>query len=90
MSVTAPDAPIAKLMISCKSKADATKSFKIAEVPPVLTLVLKRFRINYSAYSGKARADKYNEFIDYPEMLDMAPYMVDPKVSGGNEAELWT
>jgi len=69
------------LTISCKSKSDATKSFRIAEIPPVLTLVLKRFRINYNPYSGRPRADKYNEFIDYPELLDVSPYMVDPNVS---------
>jgi ubiquitin carboxyl-terminal hydrolase 36/42 len=68
------------LINSCKSKADASKSFRIAEVPPILTLVLKRFRINYSSY-GKPRADKYNDFIEYPEVLDVAPYMVDPSVS---------
>lgn len=66
--------------LSCKSKANATKSFKILHAPPILTLHLKRFAVNYG-YNGKPRANKNTQFIEYPESLDIAPYMVDPKVS---------
>jgi len=65
---------------SCKSKANATKSFKILHAPPILTLHLKRFSVSYSSY-GKPRANKNTQFVDYPESLDIAPYMVDPNVS---------
>ena len=65
---------------SCKSKANATKSFKILHAPPILTLHLKRFSVSYSSY-GKPRANKNTQFVEYPESLDIAPYMVDPKVS---------
>ncbi|KAK6904757.1 hypothetical protein I204_06641 [Kwoniella mangroviensis CBS 8886] len=67
---------------NCKAKANATKSFKIQEAPPILTLHLKRFSVDYHSYSGRARANKYNGHIDYEEYLDIAPYMVDPKVGG--------
>lgn len=63
---------------SCKSKANATKSFKIMHAPPVLTLHLKRFAVNYS-WNGKPKANKNTQFIEYPESLDIAPYMVDPQ-----------
>ncbi|WWC90143.1 uncharacterized protein L201_005076 [Kwoniella dendrophila CBS 6074] len=69
---------------NCKAKANATKSFKIQEAPPILTLHLKRFSVEYSAHSGRARANKFNGPIEYSEYLDIAPYMVDPKVGGTN------
>lgn len=37
--------------------------------------------MTYSAY-GKPRANKNTNFIEYPEALDIAPYMVDPKSTG--------
>ncbi|WWD22738.1 hypothetical protein CI109_107231 [Kwoniella shandongensis] len=67
---------------NCKAKAVATKSFKIERAPPILTLHLKRFSVNYNSYSGRARADKFNQFIEFGEYLDIAPYMVNPKVGG--------
>ncbi|WVR03142.1 hypothetical protein IAU60_000132 [Kwoniella sp. DSM 27419] len=67
---------------NCKAKANATKSFKIEQAPPILTLHLKRFSVNYNAYSGRARAEKFNSFIEYPEHLDIAPYMVNGKAGG--------
>lgn len=65
---------------SCKSKANATKSFKILSAPPILTLHLKRFSVSYSSY-GKPRANKNTQFVEYPESLDIAPYMVDTQVN---------
>ncbi|KAK8844709.1 hypothetical protein IAR55_006558 [Kwoniella newhampshirensis] len=67
---------------NCKGKAVATKSFKIERAPPILTLHLKRFSVNYNSYSGRARADKFNQFIEFGEFLDIAPYMVNPKTGG--------
>ncbi|KIR51079.1 ubiquitin carboxyl-terminal hydrolase Ubp16 [Cryptococcus gattii Ru294] len=66
----------------CKCKANATKSFKVDQAPPVLTLHLKRFSVNYNPYSGRARAEKFNQPIKFEQNLDMAPYMVDPKSPG--------
>ncbi|ORY22139.1 hypothetical protein BCR39DRAFT_552280 [Naematelia encephala] len=67
---------------NCKSKASATKSFKILNAPPVLTFHLKRFSVNYG-FGGRARADKFNQHIEFGEWLDIAPYMVDPKSQSG-------
>ncbi|WVN88496.1 uncharacterized protein L203_103707 [Cryptococcus depauperatus CBS 7841] len=66
----------------CKGKSNATKSFKIEQAPPILTLHLKRFSVNYNAYNGRARADKFNQFIEFEEKLDIAPYMVNPNMPG--------
>ncbi|WVF66606.1 hypothetical protein IAT40_001346 [Kwoniella sp. CBS 6097] len=67
---------------NCKAKANATKSFKIEQAPPILTLHLKRFNVTYNMHSGRARAEKFNGFIEFGEYLDIAPYMVDPKAGG--------
>ncbi|WWC67264.1 uncharacterized protein I206_101172 [Kwoniella pini CBS 10737] len=66
---------------NCKAKANATKSFKIQETPPILTLHLKRFSVEYSRM-GRVRANKFNDHIEFPEQLDVAAYMVDPKAAG--------
>jgi ubiquitin carboxyl-terminal hydrolase 36/42 len=66
-------------LLSCKSKAVATKSFKIFEAPPILTIHFKRFEMSFG-YGGRARAEKFNGYIEYPEWLDIAPFMVN-KVS---------
>ncbi|WVQ94215.1 hypothetical protein IAU59_001293 [Kwoniella sp. CBS 9459] len=73
---------------NCKAKANATKSFKIEQAPPILTLHLKRFNVTYNMHSGRARAEKFNGFIEFGEYLDIAPYMVDPK-SGGARYRLF-
>ena len=67
---------------SCKAKANATKSFRIAKAPPIFTFHLKRFSVSYNMYSGRARAEKYNNLIEYPELIDIEPYMVNEHVSG--------
>ncbi|KAK4683939.1 hypothetical protein P7C73_g6269, partial [Tremellales sp. Uapishka_1] len=61
----------------CKAKTMATKGMKIAEAPPILTLHLKRFSVNYSGY-GNPRADKISNHIEFGEYLDISPFMVDP------------
>ncbi|KAL7420216.1 hypothetical protein Q5752_005183 [Cryptotrichosporon argae] len=60
---------------NCKKKSVATKSMRIAEAPPVLTLHLKRFGVNPFAYNG--RIQKVNTPISYPPVLDIAPYVTD-------------
>ncbi|KAL8199719.1 hypothetical protein R6Q57_013287 [Mikania cordata] len=52
---------------SCQSYEKAKKKLTLLEAPNVLTIALKRFQ------SGKF--GKLNKSIDYPEMLNMAPYM---------------
>ncbi|GMH00244.1 hypothetical protein Nepgr_002083 [Nepenthes gracilis] len=51
----------------CKSREKAKKKFTILEAPNVLTIALKRFQ------SGNFR--KLNKSIQFPEILDLAPYM---------------
>jgi hypothetical protein len=51
---------------------------RIAEAPPVLTLHLKRF--GYSL-SWPSKMTKVNNLIDYPQTLDIAPYMTEAGVS---------
>ena len=70
----------AETLYSCKAKAVASKSFKIASAPPVLTFHLKRFNMNYSTSNGSPRAEKCTQQVEYPERLDIAPFMVDKDV----------
>ncbi|KAJ4701442.1 Ubiquitin carboxyl-terminal hydrolase [Melia azedarach] len=51
----------------CKSYEQAKKKLTIAEAPNILTIALKRFQ------SGKF--GKLNKPIQFPEILDLAPYM---------------
>lgn len=64
---------------NCKRKSAATKSMRIAEAPPVLTLHLKRF--GYSL-TYPSRMTKVNNMIDYPPVLDLAPYMTENASEG--------
>lgn len=66
---------------SCKAKSNATKSFRIAEAPPVLTLHLKRFMTTYNSYNGRAKANKFNGKVEFDEFLDIGPYMIQGNVS---------
>lgn len=43
---------------------------------------MKRFSVNYNPYSGRARAEKFNQPIKFEQTLDIAPYMVDPASPG--------
>ncbi|KAL1407132.1 hypothetical protein Q8F55_006546 [Vanrija albida] len=64
---------------NCKKKSAATKSMRIAEAPPVLTLHLKRFGFSLSM-SG--RMTKMNNAIEYGKALDIAPYMTEGRHEG--------
>lgn len=64
---------------SCKTKSAATKSMRIAKAPPVLTLHLKRF--GYSM-TYPSRMTKVNNMIEYPTILDVAPYMTEDASDG--------
>ncbi|GFS44072.1 ubiquitin-specific protease 16 [Actinidia rufa] len=54
-------------MFSCKSYEKAKKKLTVLEAPNILTIALKRFQ------SGKF--GKLNKSIQFPEILDLAPYM---------------
>mmetsp|Transcript_25722 Transcript_25722/g.59337 ORF Transcript_25722/g.59337 Transcript_25722/m.59337 type:complete len:1137 (-) Transcript_25722:120-3530(-) len=56
---------------SCKKKTDAHKGLKFTKFPYVLTLVLKRFDIDYTTM----RRIKLNDRMTFPRYLDMAPYV---------------
>lgn len=64
---------------NCKKKSAATKAMRIAEAPPVLTLHLKRFGFSFQ---NPGRMTKVNNLIDYPQTLDIAPYMTEGRHDG--------
>ncbi|KAL9682843.1 hypothetical protein QQ045_014653 [Rhodiola kirilowii] len=51
----------------CKSYQKAKKKLTVLEAPNILTIVLKRFQVG--------KFGKLNKWIEFPEILDMAPYM---------------
>jgi ubiquitin C-terminal hydrolase len=61
---------------NCKKLVDATKTFTIKEVPPVLCVHLKRFNI-YGA--------KINKFIDFENRIDLSPFVA----AEGKISPLW-
>lgn len=65
---------------SCKAKADATKSFRIAQAPPILTFHLKRFRVGMMY--RQMTANKFTQAVDYPELLNIAPFMINKDNTG--------
>lgn len=57
----------------CKKRNESTKTFRIAELPQVLCVQLKRFRYDYYFSS------KISCAVTFPlENLDMRPYCIDP------------
>ena len=58
-------------------KQDATRSVRFSVLPPVLHLQLKRFEFNMQTYSF----DKVNTAFEFPEEIDLAPYMAPPDVA---------
>lgn len=57
--------------LRCKKHVNAEKRFLLAEVPPVLTIHLKRF---------KPGGGKIARPIQYPSTLDISKYMVTKQV----------
>ena len=64
--------PSSSSSCSCKKMTKAQKRFTIQRLPRVLTLQLKRFDFN-SMFGGKV-----NKEVNYPEHIDMRPFMSDP------------
>uniref|UniRef100_A0A2C9K4H8 Ubiquitin carboxyl-terminal hydrolase 48 n=2 Tax=Biomphalaria glabrata TaxID=6526 RepID=A0A2C9K4H8_BIOGL len=55
----------------CCSKQNATRTIKLIKLPPVLNLQLLRFVFDKS----KGHKKKLSSFIQFPETLDMSPYL---------------
>ena len=54
----------------CQSKQDATRTCRLTKLPSVLNLQFNRFQ--YDLQLGRKK--KINSAIEFPEVLDMAPY----------------
>jgi len=69
---------------NCKRPQRAIKQLRIARLPPILIIHLKRFH-----YAGPWR-DKLNTFIDYPlRDLDLTRFVLaDPKESDNSQSEM--
>lgn len=52
-------------------KQDAVREVRFRRLPPVLQLFLKRFQYKYG------EIEKLNERFEFPEVLDLSPYMVE-------------
>ncbi|XP_012938291.1 ubiquitin carboxyl-terminal hydrolase 48 isoform X2 [Aplysia californica] len=57
----------------CDSKQNASRAIKLTKLPPVLNLQLLRFVFD----KNKGHKKKLSSFIQFPETLDMSPYMGD-------------
>ncbi|RKP34582.1 hypothetical protein BJ085DRAFT_18031, partial [Dimargaris cristalligena] len=55
----------------CQVLVEARKQLTIYQTPEVLTIQLKRFDFGHSMFGG----GKINKHIEYPETLDLAPYI---------------
>ncbi|XP_022090230.1 ubiquitin carboxyl-terminal hydrolase 48-like isoform X3 [Acanthaster planci] len=56
---------------NCRSKQDATRRIQLQQLPPVLNIQLLRFVFDRQTGTKK----KLNSFIQFPEVLDMTPYL---------------
>ncbi|XP_059143217.1 ubiquitin carboxyl-terminal hydrolase 48-like [Physella acuta] len=55
----------------CNSKQNATRAIRLNKLPPVLNLQLLRFVFD----KNKGHKKKLSSFIQFPETLDMSPYL---------------
>ncbi|XP_071805527.1 ubiquitin carboxyl-terminal hydrolase 48-like [Asterias amurensis] len=55
----------------CKTKQNATRRIQLLSLPPVLNIQLLRFIFDRQTGTKK----KLNSFIQFPEVLDMTPYL---------------
>jgi len=64
----------------CQKPQRATKQLKIARLPPILIIHLKRFH-----YAGPWR-DKLNTFVDYPlENLDLTKHVLSGRMASDSQ-----
>ncbi|CAB4054352.1 USP9_24 [Lepeophtheirus salmonis] len=57
---------------SCDKKVDTMKRLCIKKLPPILVIQLKRFDYDYE----RECAIKFNDYFEFPRVLDMEPYTV--------------
>ncbi|RMZ82260.1 hypothetical protein DV738_g1904, partial [Chaetothyriales sp. CBS 135597] len=62
---------------NCDAPQPASKRVRIRKLPAILCLHVKRFGMKIS--NGSLMQEKYEGRIDFPLVLDMAPYTADPK-----------
>ncbi|RMD39332.1 hypothetical protein DV735_g5791, partial [Chaetothyriales sp. CBS 134920] len=62
---------------NCEAPQPASKRVRIRKLPAILCLHVKRFGMKIS--NGSLMQEKYEGRIDFPLVLDMAPYTADPK-----------
>lgn len=58
---------------TCGTKTDSLKGIEIGKLPPVITLNLYRFDLDYETWQRKKLDDRF----EYPLELDMTPYVSD-------------
>ena len=56
---------------SCDHKVDADKGIKLISVPSTLTLVLRRFGLNYETFTR----EKINNSVSFGQLLNMNEYI---------------
>uniref|UniRef100_A0A182MIB8 ubiquitinyl hydrolase 1 n=1 Tax=Anopheles culicifacies TaxID=139723 RepID=A0A182MIB8_9DIPT len=56
----------------CDEKVVTVKRLCVSKLPPVLAIQLKRFEYDYE----RVCAIKYNDYFEFPRVLDMEPYTV--------------
>ena len=63
--------PLTQVGYSCHSLVDAEKQMTVHRAPIALTVHLKRFTYNWR----RGGMDKVSKHIEFPERLDLSPYM---------------
>uniref|UniRef100_A0A224XFS3 Putative ubiquitin carboxyl-terminal hydrolase faf-x n=1 Tax=Panstrongylus lignarius TaxID=156445 RepID=A0A224XFS3_9HEMI len=56
----------------CNKKVVTVKRLCVKKLPPILTIQLKRFEYDYE----RVCAIKFNDYFEFPRLLDMEPYTV--------------
>eukprot|EP00820_Chromera_velia_P003234 Cvel_16597.t1-p1 / transcript=Cvel_16597.t1 / gene=Cvel_16597 / organism=Chromera_velia_CCMP2878 / gene_product=Ubiquitin carboxyl-terminal hydrolase 64E, putative / transcript_product=Ubiquitin carboxyl-terminal hydrolase 64E, putative / location=Cvel_scaffold1285:43770-50029(+) / protein_length=570 / sequence_SO=supercontig / SO=protein_coding / is_pseudo=false len=58
---------------ACNKKVDALKGLRLSTVPPILTLQLKRFDLDYMTFQRR----KINDRVSFPTALNLNPFLKD-------------
>uniref|UniRef100_A0A146LHV0 ubiquitinyl hydrolase 1 n=3 Tax=Lygus hesperus TaxID=30085 RepID=A0A146LHV0_LYGHE len=70
----------------CNKKVVTVKRLCVKKLPPILTIQLKRFEYDYE----RVCAIKFNDYFEFPRVLDMEPYTVSglAKLEGEVDCEV--
>ena len=60
----------------CNEKTEATKGCRFNSLPPILTLHLKRFDLDYETFQRK----KINDRVSFPQILNLNKFFTDELV----------